>query len=42
MEQYPADIKDIQEYDIMSTNLSFSETFEFKEKKYDEGLFIWL
>ena len=35
--------KDIQEYDILSTNLSSSEALEFKDVvKYDEGLFIWL
>ena len=40
-EQYPADIKDIQEYDILSTNLSSSEALEFKDVvNYDEGLFI--
>ena len=39
-EQYPADIKEIQEYDVMSKTINTTES-EFKDiVKYDEGLFI--
>ena len=39
-EQYPAEIKDIQEYDTMGSTLNV-KLLEFKDNvKYDEGLFI--
>ena len=39
-EQYPADIKEIQEYDIMAKTMNTIES-EFKDVvKYEEGLFV--